>query len=192
MNIKNCIIIHGCPNFRETGKAVDVYYRQWIPWTKKELVKNHIDAYTPKLPIAWKPDYKRFRKKFDLQGYTFNRQTALVGHSCGATFLVRWLGDNPQIHIGKLILVAPWKSIKDDMNDPYRKAYYGFKINGNVRNQADSIVYFTSDNEELAGKDSLAEFHKVIGGKIITLDGRGHYVGIPKLPELISEIVAPY
>ena len=51
---------------------------------------------------------------------------------------------------------------------------------------------FTADDEEENGKKSLEIFHKAIGGKIIELIGRGHYVledmGTEEFPELIHSI----
>ncbi len=52
---------------------------------------------------------------------------------------------------------------------------------------------FTADDEDDDGKKSLAIFHQALGGKIIQLEGRGHYtfddMGTEEFPEAVAEIV---
>ena len=52
---------------------------------------------------------------------------------------------------------------------------------------------FTADNENENGKKSLSIFQEALGGKIIELKGRGHFVfedmGTEEFPELLKEAV---
>jgi hypothetical protein len=52
---------------------------------------------------------------------------------------------------------------------------------------------FTADDEEDDGKKSLQIFHRALGGRIIELKGRGHYImsdmGTEEFPELIEEVL---
>ena len=186
----NCIIIHGCPSNKE--KTLDpkkrTHDKHWIPWTKKQLISNKIKTETPLMPEPWQPDYNKFKKEFEK--YEVNEDTILIGHSCGCAFLVRWLGESKQ-KINKLILVAPWKI--PDKKDQFRKEFYNYKIDPTIKNRVNEIIIFTADDEEENGKKSLEIFHKAIGGKIIELIGRGHYVledmGTEEFPELIKVII---
>lgn len=186
----NCIIIHGCPSNVE--KAMDpatrTYDKHWIPWTKKELIRNGIKTETPLMPSPWYPDYEKFKKEFEK--YPVDEGTILIGHSCGCAFLVRWLGETKR-KIFKLILVAPWKI--PDKNDEFRKRFYTYSIDKTIKNRTQEIVMFTADNEEDDGKKSLKIFHKALGGKIVELRGRGHYtlndMGTESFPELLKEII---
>jgi predicted alpha/beta hydrolase family esterase len=181
MNTKKCIIVHGCPS---TPKDKS-YNKHWIPWTKKELTIRSIDTKTPTMPSPWHPDYKKFKKKFSK--YTIDKNTILIGHSCGCAFLVRWLGESKQ-RIFKLILVAPWKI--PDKGDNYRYRFYTYSIDKTIKNRIGKIVMFTSDNEEKNGKKSLEIFHKSLGGEIIELKRKGHYtfedMRTGEFPELIK------
>jgi predicted alpha/beta hydrolase family esterase len=58
------------------------------------------------MPSPWYPDYEKFKKEFEK--YSVNENTILIGHSCGSSFLVRWLGETKR-KIFKLILFTPWK-----------------------------------------------------------------------------------
>src|SRR3989344_2987707 len=110
MDIKkrNCVIIHGCPSNAERAKNPETrtYDKHWIPWLKKELDAAGMKTDTPLMPTPWEPEYEKFKKEFDR--CEVNEDTILVGHSCGAAFFVRWLGETKR-KVLKLILVAPWK-----------------------------------------------------------------------------------
>lgn len=186
----NCIIIHGCPSNVE--KAMDpktrTYDKHWIPWIKKELSSLDIKVETPLMPEPWEPDYNKFKKEFEK--YEVTEDTVLIGHSCGCAFLVRWLGETKQ-KIKKLILVAPWKI--PDMDDKFRKAFYTYPINESVKSRVKEIIIFTADDENENGKKSLKIFHEALGGKVIELNGRGHYtmgdMKTERFPELLNEIL---
>lgn len=187
----NCVIIHGCPSNAE--KAMDpetrTYDKHWIPWTKKELSSNGIKTEAPLMPEPWKPDYNKFKKEFEKNKVDEN--TVLIGHSCGCAFLVRWLGETKQ-KISKLILVAPWKFYTG--KDKSRKEFYGYPIDETIKSRVKEVIMFTADDEEADGKKSLEIYHKALGGKVIELKGRGHYIfgdmGTEEFPELLKEVMS--
>lgn len=113
----------------------------------------------------------------------------MIGHSCGTSFIVRWLGDTKQ-KIKELILVAPWK-IPDKVDGGYRKKFYSYKIDTTIRSRVKEIVMFTADNEAENGKKSSRMFQKALGRRVVELHGRGHYtmndMGTEEFPELLEE-----
>lgn len=189
MNKLNCIIIHGCPSNIEKAMNSETrtYDKHWIPWTKKQLLKEGIEVATPSMPEPWTPDYEKFKNEFEK--CNISKNSILIGHSCGCAFLVRWLGDTKQ-KIHKLILVAPWKIA--DKNNEIKKSFYEYEIDKSIKERVENIIMFTSDNEENDGKKSLYIFHDAIGGKIINLVSHGHYtlgdMKTDKFPELLNEI----
>ena len=186
----NCIIIHGCPSNekRAMNPETRTYNKHWMPWLKKELIKNSVEVEMPLMPNPWAPNYEAFKKEFEK--YPVPKNTILVGHSCGCAFLVRWLGESKQ-KIHKLILVAPWKI--SDKNDGYKKSFYEYPIDESIRSRVDKIVMFTSDDEEEDGKKSVKIFHEALGGKVIELKNHGHYtmgdMGTEEFPELLEQII---
>ena len=140
------------------------------------------------MPSPWQPDYEKFKSEFEK--YDVDKNTILVGHSCGCAFLVRWLGET-KTKIFKLILVAPWKV--NDKGDSSREKFYTYDIDKTVSNRIEEIIMFTSDNEDPKGKDSLIIFHNALGGEIIELKNQGHYtqagMGTEKFPELVRKIL---
>ncbi len=184
MTNKHCIIIHGCP-----ANAGDVAYnKHWIPWAKNQLIAKGINTETPAMPIPWQPDYEQYKAEFEK--LTINEQTILVGHSCGAAFLVRWLGES-KATIAKLILVAPWKI--NDEGDDYREKFYTYEIDVTIAERVGKIVMFTANDEDPMGKDSLKMFHDALGGTVIDLENHEHYtqndMGTEAFPELVEQIV---
>jgi hypothetical protein len=186
----NCVIIHGCaPGEREAMNPEDKNYNNhWIPWIKKELEMRGIKTKIPLMPNPSAPNYNAFKKEF--KKCTVSENTILIGHSCGTSFLVRWLGESKQ-KIKKLILVAPWKTF--DENDSLRKAFYDYPIDNSIKSRIKEIVLFTADNEAEAGKISLQIFHDAFGGKTISLKRMGHYnledTETEKFPELLQEAI---
>jgi len=189
MSNKKCIIIHGCPSDEEKtmNPETRTYDKHWIPWTKNQLIAKKIETETPLMPSPWQPDYEKFKNEFEK--YDVNKNTILVGHSCGCAFLVRWLGETKR-KIPKLILVAPWKI--PDKDDDFRKAFYIYKIDETIKDRVNKIVMFTSNDEENEGKESLKIFHKALGGEIINLENHGHYclrnMRTEEFPELLKAI----
>lgn len=186
---KNCIIIHGCPPAIETqiNPKTRTYDKHWIPWAKKELGKLYIKTAAPLMPTPWAPDYEKYKKKFDK--LPVNKNTILIGHSCGCNFLVHWLGETKR-SINKLILVAPWKA--DEQIGKKEWPFYVFPIDKTIKNRVKEIIIFTSNTEYPAGKRGAAMFGQALDAQIISLKNHGHYVfshmGTNEFPELIKAV----
>ena len=114
----------------------------------------------------------------------------ISGWEIKSAFLVRWLGESKQ-KIHKLILVAPWKIA--DKQDEFRPAFYNNPIDETIKSRVKKIMMFTADDEKEDGKKSLKIFHDALGGAIIELQGRGHYImedmGTEEFPELLQAIL---
>jgi len=164
------------------------YDKHWIPWVKRNLIASGIGTETPLMPDPWEPNYQKFKTEFEK--YEVGENTILVGHSCGSAFLVRWLGETKR-KISKLILVAPWKI--PDKDDEFRKEFYIYPIDENIKSRVDKIVMFTADDEEDEGKESLKIFHQALCGEVIELKEHGHYtlgdMRTEEFPELLEKII---
>jgi predicted alpha/beta hydrolase family esterase len=187
MKVNKCIIIHGCPDAEESASRANENH--WMPWVKKELDALQVSTEVPLMPEPWEPVYEKYKLSFEK--YEVDENTVLVGHSCGCSFLVRWLADSKQ-KIAKLILVAPWKIAQDaSLID---KTFYEFSFDQTINDRVGEIVYFTSDNEYEDGKQGLKMFSTALGGRIINLPNHGHYtlshMNTVEFPELVAEVVS--
>jgi leucyl-tRNA synthetase len=87
--ISNVIMVHGCPSNKEKSlkKETRTYDKHWQPWIKEQLEKINIKADLPLMPHPWAPVYEEHKREFEKM--EINSDTVLIGHSCGANFLVQ-------------------------------------------------------------------------------------------------------
>ncbi len=187
--MKNAILIHGCCDRAEFDDAQypSASNSHWFPWLQKQLLKKGIMTQTPEMPHPYNPEYQEWCKIFNQ--FEINHETTLVGHSCGAGFLMRWLLDN-EILIDKLILVAPWL-------DPIKsgKGFLDFEINSALANKVKEIhIFYSSDDHVRGVKESV----DIITAALPTVqvhhfDDRGHFtfedIHTIEFPELLNVIL---
>lgn len=62
-----------------------------------------------------------------------------------------------------------------------------------ITSRVKEIIMFTADNEREDGKKSAHILHQALGGRVISLPGRGHYVekdmGTTEFPELLDAVL---
>lgn len=125
--MKTAIILHGMPEQNE-------YYDpqrpassncHWLPWIQKQLLLMNVVAQTPEMPVPFNPEYSAWKIMFER--FSLDENTFLIGHSCGAGFIVRYLSENT-VKVGKVVLVAPWI----DPDHYLDTGMFDFKIDENI------------------------------------------------------------
>ena len=189
--MKNAVILHGLPdkeeyydpNFPAQSNA------HWIGWLHKQLQLNDIFTQAPEMPLCFKPEYKIWKKEFER--YDIGPSTLLVGHSCGGGFLIRWLSENKEAKVGKVILVAPWLN-PDDNPKYYTGDFFEFDIDSKLIDRTAGIIIFRSSNDfsdVLKSIDILKAKIKDI--KICEFKDYGHFcdrdLKTDAFPELLEE-----
>jgi hypothetical protein len=181
--MKTAIILHGMPTEKDyQDQDTDAQSNaHWIPWLQQQLIARGILAQTPELPKPYKPAYEDWKEVFER--FPIGEETILVGHSCGAGFLARWLSENP-VKVGAVALVAPWM-------DPHGElpGFFDFAIDPNVLDRAERMTIFISndDDEEMhLAVDQLAKAWP--GANVMRMEGKGHFtlkdMGTREFPEL--------
>lgn len=143
--MKNVIILHGMPSQVEYENPANKKPTEshWLPWIQERLIKKGFDAKIPALPLPYAPEYKSWCEVFEQ--LPLNEETVLIGHSCGAGFLVRYLSEHPTVHISLLVLVAPWIDTKHELTN----GFFDFTIDTQISNRIkNGIVLFTSSDDE--------------------------------------------
>lgn len=186
--MNRAIILHGMPSkeeYYDITLADSQSNSHWLPWLQQQLCQRDILAQTPEMPFPFAPDYQSWKNQFELLKPDNN--TLLVGHSCGGGFIIRWLSENPDIDIAKVVLVAPWLDIEKQAG-----SLFDFSINKNIYNQVNlgiDVLYSTNDHIEL--KTSLKfiqeninniKFHEFINYGHFTLSS----MKTCKFPELLN------
>lgn len=186
----NAIIVHGMPEKEEyyDSKYPSSSNFHWIPWLQKQLLIKEIHAQTPEVFHAYKPEYSLWKKEFER--FEIHKETILVGHSCGGGFLVRWLSENKNVKVGRVVLVAPWL-------DPDREEttdFFDFEIDPDLAKRTESFTVFISDDDH----ESILKTVEIIKGKIVdtkfkVFKGHGHFtqndMKTSEFPELLEAVL---
>lgn len=183
--MKNAIILHGMPSKEEcySEKFPAASNFQWLPWLQKQLLIRDIFAVTPEMPRPFEPEYMAWKKEFERHDVT--KETTLVGHSCGAGFLVRWLSEHKDVKVGQVFLVAPWidpeKTLVTDMFD--------FTIDPEfVSRTANVTVYVSNDDDSDIHESVKVITESANGVNMREFTGRGHFLS-DSFPELRDDIL---
>jgi predicted alpha/beta hydrolase family esterase len=187
--MKNAILIHGMPSKEEyfDPSAPSLSNAHWFTWLQKQLIINSINTQTPDIPDSYKPDYEQWRREFER--FDIGPQTLLVGHSAGAGFLLRWLSENKDARVDKLILAAPY--IGTGPLGP--RDFFLFTIDENLADRTNGLVIFNSNNDKSYIHSSVNELRNKLRGpkaKYRELHNYGHFTSdgmkSEKFPELLE------
>ncbi len=188
--MKNAVIVHGKPSKEEyySAEYPSASNFQWLPWLQKQLLMKDIEAVTPEMFLAYNPDYSIWKREFER--YDIGPDTVLVGHSCGGGFLVRWLSENKNIKVGKVVLVAPWLDLEKSLNT----SFFEFEIDAELASRTRELVVFSSNNDDEDIQESVkAILDTIKGSRLREFSGYGHFIiehmGQDKFPELLDEIL---
>ncbi len=188
--MKNAIIVHGMPGKDEyySDKYPSSSNFQWIPWLQKQLIIRDIKADTPEMPHAYNPQYDIWKREFER--FDILPETILVGHSCGGGFLVRWLSENPEAMVGRVVLVAPWL----DTDKELETSFFDFEIDPKIIERTKGIIIFHSDNDDKSINESVEKImDNVPGIELKVFPGYEHFVAenlrIKGFPELLEEVL---
>jgi len=181
--MKTAVILHGMPSEKSyLDAARDAQSNShWLPWLQQQLVASGILAQTPELPRPYKPVYEEWEKVFEW--FPTGENTMLVGHSCGAGFLVRWLSQHKG-RVGKVALVAPWMDPHGELG-----GFFDFQIDPEVSQRAESITIFISEDDDEEMHDAVARIEKAWpDAQVVRMQGKGHFtlgdMGTREFPEL--------
>ena len=188
--MKNAIILHGMPSKREyySDKYPSASNSHWIPWLQKQLLIKDIQTYTPEMFKCYLPNYELW--KFEFEKNKITSETILVGHSNGAGFIIRWLSENKDIKVNKVILVAPWL----DPNNKKEKSFFDFEFDSDLVSRTNKFLIFnsTNDDEEMHVSLKLIK-DKIKNVKVRNFENYGHFcyshLGTDAFPELLEEIL---
>lgn len=188
--MKSAIILHGMPSKEEYLDASfpSPSNQHWIPWIQKHLLINGYIVQTPELPEPYLPVYEEWKKVF--QQFNLNEDTTLVGHSCGAGFLIRWLSEN-KIKVGKVALVAPWI---DPNKDELPNGFFNFTIDKDLVSRTEgTCVFVSSDDEKMILKSVKIISNELPQAELNNFDNKGHFtfgdMKTEKFPELLDYLL---
>lgn len=184
--MKNAIILHGMPDKESfyNGDNDSQIMRHWLPWLHQQLMIRDILTQIPTMPKPYAPVYKDWVET--ISQFKINKESILIGHSCGAGFWLRFLSEN-NIKINKLILVAPWLDPKKEIGD-----FFNFEFN--LGGKVNEIIIFNSKDDFDEIQDSVNLISKKLPqAKVKLFDNMGHFtlrgMGRREFTELLTEVL---
>ena len=188
--MKKVLLFHGTTNAAEYYSCTypSLSNSHWFPWLQKELLIHKIEAHTPEVFEAYKIRYDKWLR--EAERYTIDSDTTLVGHSCGGGFLVRFLSENKNLKVDKVIMVAPWIN-----TDNVRKTdMFHCEIDPLLSERAKKVIVFYSDNDMPTINKTIKKLRSTLQNvEFREFKGYGHFcygdLKTGAFPELLEEIL---
>ena len=169
--MKNALILHGAANNS---------HGNWFPWLKKVLETKGFAVWVPDLPHADKPTVAKWLHHiFSNKFWKFTNESVIIGHSAGATFILRLLEKLPVgVKISKAILVAGPAELGT------KKEYFQYKENlvrdpfnwKKIKDSCNQFYFVHSDNDQYeCGVDQGMIFHQHLNGELVFKPGERHF-----------------
>lgn len=189
--MKSAILIHG---WASKGEFYNADYptgsnSHWFPWLTKQLMIRDIHTVALEMPNGYYPNYEVWKR--ELERFDIDEQTMLVGHSCGAGFIVRWLSEHPG-RVGRVVLVAPW--LGDDAGEDFDSDFFKFELDQNLSQKAEKITVINS-TDDFDSVQTAATFLKEKIKDLVykELENKGHFtlksLVTEEFPELLEELL---
>ncbi|MBM3209715.1 alpha/beta fold hydrolase [Candidatus Shapirobacteria bacterium] len=169
--MKNALILHGAGNNSQGN---------WFPWLKSKLEKRGYKVWSPDLPNSDEPRTEDWLNAiFSNKEWQFNEDSAIIGHSAGATLVLRILERLPEgVRINKAILVAGVVELGtlpeffQYKRGLVEKPFAWEKI----KKSAKEFYFIHSEYDPYqCGTDQGKIMQKHLGGKLIIKPDEGHF-----------------
>lgn len=171
MSIKNAVIIHGKPSKEEYMDLANPAQsnRHWFPWLQKQLAIRGVIAQSLEMPEPYEPRYEKWKEVFEQIHVT--QDTALIGHSCGGGFFVRWLSEEKR-NVGPVVLVAPWIDTEKEL----QTGFFDFTIDPTLsdRTEHTTVMYSTDDDPSIQETVRVLR-EKIPGATYKEFHDKGHF-----------------
>lgn len=186
--MKKAYILHGCCDEEEyfSDEYPSPSNFHWIPWLQKQLLKQGYFCQTPEMPFDTQDRYSAWKNTLEL--FPIDNDTSLIGHSCGAGFLLKWLSQN-QVQIDTLALVAPWLDPKKQYGD-----FLSCTLPTDLAKRVNKIHIFYSSDEFVSGVKGSVDLitSTYPNTQLHNFDNMGHFclgdMGTDQFPELLSAL----
>lgn len=189
----NAVLVPGRPDKEQhyNPNLLSNSEEYWFSWLKRQLILHDIHANSIEPPYPFRPRYNEWKKEFER--FDIKPDTILVGHSCGGGFLVRYLSENKNLKVGKVILVAPWIN-PDNYKVSDTADFFKFKIDPNFPSRTISTTVFISSDDEPSVVKTVDILKKEVNGlKFKEYKDKGHFkfsdLDTPEFPELLKIIL---
>lgn len=195
--MQHVILIHGLPDKKDVLEDVwpSPSNSHFLPWIQKRLTQLDILCQTLEMPRSYDPVYTDHERV--LNQMEISNETILVGHSCSAGFLLRYLSEHQHIQPKKVILVAPWLDPEGYLKEINpQSTYFDFELDPQLATRTQLVSLYSTDDEEgvITTATMLQKMYPTIAMHVFA--DKGHFtepdLGTKEFPELLDVIVTAY
>ena len=185
------ILVPGKPTREryEDSRMPKPHEANWFPWIAGAVEKVGVRASIAVMPRPYHPVYEDWANEFESLG-PINENTALVGHSAGAEFLARWLSENKEVCVDRVVWVAPYRDRAGKYGD-----FSKYALDTGLGERVGRLVIFNSTDDDPGIQDYARELAAAIpSAQLVEFEGYGHFkIGDnmpgPEFPVLSQELV---
>lgn len=166
--MQNYFIIHG---------SFGSPYSNWFSWLHDFLTSDGKQVYVPDFPIGvgyqnYENWSKLLRNYFDLG--LINEEAIIIAHSIAPVFVSKFLVEN-KLRVKKLIFVCGFNNYLgiNEEYDAVNESMY-FESLEDIKQYADEIICFYSDNDPYVKYEVEKEFADKIATEKILIPNAGH------------------
>ncbi len=180
------VILHGTDGSPEGN---------WFPWLKSELEKLGHEVFVPRFPTPENQSLENWCKALREQApFEFDGDTILIGHSCGATYILDILNQKREIPVAAAILASGFfKDLGDDFFDSLNKTFTNVDFDWDlIRGNAREVAMFQGDNDPYVPRDEAEELAQNLGVQLNLIKNGGHLnaeFGYTEFPEILETVV---
>jgi uncharacterized protein len=177
------VIVHG---------AFGTPNENWFPWLARELESKGYHVDVPALPTPDGQSLASWTEAFHRQVSRVSSDTVLVGHSIGATFILRLLESLEQ-PVRASFLVSAFASRLglpefDSINSSFVDAPFDW---ARIRTKSGPTTVYIGENDPYVSLSRATDVAKQLGAKLTIIHNGGHLnlaAGFEKFWELLNDI----
>lgn len=181
--MENYFIIHG---------SFSSPYSNWIGWLHDFIEEEGKQVYVPDFPIGvGYQNYKNWSKLLEtyLDLGLINENTTIIGHSIAPVFICKFLTEH-KVKVKKLILVCGFNNYFG-INEEYDAVNGSMYFDNlqDVKQYAEDIICFYSDNDPYVAYEAEKEFADTIATEQVFIPKAGHInseSGYDTLEDMVS------
>jgi predicted alpha/beta hydrolase family esterase len=189
--MNSLILVPGKPTREryENPKEPKPHKANWFPWIANEAGKVGICASIAVMPRPYYPVYDAWKSVLESLG-PIDENTGFVGHSAGAELQARWLSENKDVRVGRVVWVAPYRDKTGKYGDFSR-----YVLDAKLTERVGRLTIFNSTDDD----PQIQEYaHELVGAlpaaRLVEFEGYGHFrighnMSSPEFPELLQELV---
>jgi predicted alpha/beta hydrolase family esterase len=179
--MKKFVIIHGTKGCPEGN---------WFPWLADSLKEQKADVVVPRMPTPEGHSLENWLREFSHQVGVVNEATTVIGHSIGATFLLRIL-ERREVPIARAVFVAGlFERIGiaeyDQLNSSFIEAPYDWGV---IRKNARSMICLSGEADPYVPAAQGEDLARRLGVENRIIPRGGHLnaeFGYTSFPELLA------